>query len=101
MKQAQSETAEYRSANSWWLRSSPAPGRWQRTDKPTASSLREMERSYSWSIGRVFLALLQAAWLLLILPFRLVFWVIAWLGRITAIVLGFSLMVVGMALWAG
>jgi len=35
------------------------------------------------------------------LPFRLIFWMIAWAGRLTAVLLGFLLMVVGMALWAG
>jgi hypothetical protein len=35
------------------------------------------------------------------LPFRLIFWMIAWLGRLTVAVLGFMLMVVGIVLWAG
>ncbi len=35
------------------------------------------------------------------LPFRLVFLAIAWVGRLAAIVLGFCLMVIGIALWAG
>lgn len=38
---------------------------------------------------------------MVLLPFRLVFSLIAWLGRLTALVLGFGLMVVGMALLAG
>jgi hypothetical protein len=45
--------------------------------------------------------LLGVLWYLISLPFRLIFWMIAWLGRLTAIVLGFTLMVVGIALWAG
>ncbi len=49
----------------------------------------------------MFFALLAAIWLVATLPFRLVFWMIAWMGRLAALVLGFSLMVVGMALWAG
>jgi len=47
------------------------------------------------------LNLLRTFWYVVTLPFRLVFWTIAWVGRLTAIVVGFSLMVVGMALWAG
>jgi hypothetical protein len=47
------------------------------------------------------LALLGALWFVVALPFRLVFWTIAWLGRLTGVVLGFVLMVVGMALLAG
>ena len=35
------------------------------------------------------------------LPFRVVFWTVAWVGRLVAISLGFSLMVVGIALLAG
>ena len=35
------------------------------------------------------------------LPFRLVFWLIAWLGRLTGLAVGFSLMVVGMVFLAG
>ena len=49
----------------------------------------------------MLVALLAALWFVVTLPFRLVFWVIAWLGRLTGVVLGFTLMVVGMALWAG
>jgi hypothetical protein len=45
--------------------------------------------------------MLAAVWFLVTLPFRLIFWLIAWAGRLTAVLLGFSLMVVGMALWAG
>jgi hypothetical protein len=46
-------------------------------------------------------ALFRAVWFLVALPFRLVFWTIAWLGRMTGVVLGFLLMVVGVALLAG
>jgi len=49
----------------------------------------------------MFLTLFGGLWFVVSLPFRLVFWTIAWLGQITAVALGFMLMVVGMALWAG
>lgn len=38
--------------------------------------------------------------MLITLPFRVVFWAIALLGRLTGLILGFSLMVVGIAVWA-
>jgi hypothetical protein len=40
-------------------------------------------------------------WFLVTLPFRLVFGMIAWLGRLTGVALGFGLMVAGMFLLAG
>jgi hypothetical protein len=49
----------------------------------------------------MFVSTLTVLWFVTTLPFRLLFWVIAWMGRLTAVVLGFALMVVGMALWAG
>jgi hypothetical protein len=39
-------------------------------------------------------------WLVLTFPARLAFRTIAWLGRLTVTLLAFSLMVVGIALWA-
>jgi hypothetical protein len=46
-------------------------------------------------------SLLAALWFTVTLPFRVTFWIIAWLGRLTAALLGFLLMVLGVALWAG
>jgi hypothetical protein len=51
--------------------------------------------------GEILVTAAAGVWFVLSLPFRLIFWTIAWLGRLTAMVLGFTLMVVGMALWAG
>jgi hypothetical protein len=48
-------------------------------------------------LGAVF----GAIWWLVALPFRLLAWVVTALGRFAALILGFVLMVVGMALWAG
>ena len=42
-----------------------------------------------------------AIWSIVRLPFRLVFGLVEWLGRLTAFLLGFVLMVIGVALWAG
>jgi hypothetical protein len=48
-------------------------------------------------VGAVF----GTIWRVVTLPFRLLAWVVEWLGRITAFALGFLMMVVGVALWAG
>ncbi|HEV3166567.1 MAG TPA: hypothetical protein VGZ22_21260 [Isosphaeraceae bacterium] len=45
--------------------------------------------------------MLDAFWAILSLPFRLLAWIVELLGRMAALVLGFCLMVVGVALWAG
>lgn len=45
--------------------------------------------------------MMQALWSVLSLPFRLLAWVVELLGRLAALIVGFSLMVVGVALWAG
>jgi hypothetical protein len=46
-------------------------------------------------------ALGGATWWVVSLPFRLVFWTIALLGRVTGVMVGFVLMVLGMFLLAG
>jgi hypothetical protein len=43
----------------------------------------------------------RALWWVVLLPFRLLFRVVELLGRATALILGFVLMVVGVALSAG
>jgi len=45
--------------------------------------------------------ILAALWFTVTLPLRLAFWIVAWLGRLSAVLLGFLLMVLGVALWAG
>jgi hypothetical protein len=59
------------------------------------------ERSSASRWSAILITLIAALWFTVSLPFRLVFRIIAWLGRLTAVLLGFALMVVGMALWAG
>jgi hypothetical protein len=46
-------------------------------------------------------SVLGTIWAVITLPFRLVVWVVEMLGRLTGLVVGFALMVIGMALWAG
>lgn len=45
-------------------------------------------------------ALFGTLWWVVTLPFRLVIGLVEWFGRLTALALGFALMVVGVALWA-
>ena len=101
MKQAQSETTRYRPAGRWWGGEPVVLRARHRTDRPFDPGARQTPRSNAWSLGRVILALFSVLWFLVTLPFRLVYRIIAWMGRVTAVILGFSLMVVGMALWAG
>ena len=101
MKQAQSETTRYRPAGRWWAGEPVALPIQRRSERPFDSGALEVERSSSGSLVHVLVVLIAALWFMATLPFRLVFWLIAWMGRLTAVLLGFSLMVVGMALWAG
>jgi hypothetical protein len=55
----------------------------------------------SWTWGGAILGLFRAIWFVITFPFRLVYLTIALLGRLTGLVLGFSLMVVGTALVLG
>jgi len=58
----------------------------------------------SWIIlplGRLTVGIIAAIWYLITLPFRLLIGIIGIMGRLVGLILGFSLMVVGMALWAG
>jgi hypothetical protein len=110
MKQAQSGTSSHLLASrSRWRPLGPGaprpmgPGRHRDSSGFGSGSggLGSTAAGLAWSSGRVVLALLAAAWFLATLPFRLVFWVIAWLGRLTGIATGFALMVAGMFFLAG
>ena len=46
-------------------------------------------------------AVLGTLWAILTFPFRLLAWGVDLLGRVTALSIGFVLMVLGVALWAG
>ncbi len=64
------------------------------TVRPQASRIAHLLRRLT--VGDV-----AAIWDLITLPFRVLIGIIGVLGRLAGIILGFSLMVVGMALWAG
>lgn len=78
--------------------SSAPAGSWsrRRVDRPKCEPAAP-ERS--WVV--VVFAPVVLLWFLITLPFRVVFWLIAMLGRLAGVVLGFGMMVVGMALGAG
>jgi hypothetical protein len=101
MKQAQSETSRYRPAGSWWTVDSMRLHSQRRTDRPSGANALELHHPSTRSFGQLFVSMLAGVWFLVTLPFRLIFWTIAWAGRLAAVFLGFSLMVVGIALWAG
>jgi hypothetical protein len=45
--------------------------------------------------------MLDAIWSVVTLPFRILAWAVELLGRLAALIVGFGLMVVGVAFWAG
>jgi hypothetical protein len=96
MKQAQSETVRNASSGRAWPRRVAAPYGWRR---PLGAGVQVLERPSSWA--EICLGCLSTFLSLITLPFRLIFWTIAWVGRLAAILLGFCLMVVGIALGAG
>ena len=101
MKRTQSETSWYYSQSRMQLRDPATTRTRPRTDGPPAREIKLVEGSGSWFWAEMCLGLVGTLWYLVTAPFRLVFWTIAWVGRLTAILLGICLMVVGIALWAG
>ena len=98
MKQAQSGTSPSSSvlAGRWSSIGSGAPRPMGLArHRPSARLGGPVSTAASW-LGRAVLALLAALWFIVTLPFRLVFWVMAVLGRLAGIAVGFTLMVVGM-----
>ncbi len=68
---------------------------------PFAGDFRGMSPTPSWSLFGVIAGVFRAIWFVITLPFRLVFMTIALLGRLTGLILGFVLIVVGTALLPG
>ncbi len=100
MKQVQSDTTLDHWVGHGRARNAIAHRRHQRVDSYEDTGVRKTVPPRSWSWTGIVVTLLSAIWFTIILPFRLVFWLIALLGRMTGVILGFLLMVVGMALWA-
>ena len=108
MKQAQSGISSHlvHGRDRWW---SPGPGaprpmglvRRRGSIGSRAGRIGSAAGGVAWSTWRAVLILLGAAWSVATLPFRVAFWAIAWLGRLTGIAIGFALMVAGMFFLAG
>jgi hypothetical protein len=101
MKQAQSETARSASPGRVWPHDPGAARSWRSANRPVGAKVQFPQTPGSWSWAETCLSVLGTLWYVITSPFRLVFWTVAWVGRLAAILLGFSLMVVGIALWAG
>jgi hypothetical protein len=109
MKQVHSGTPRSPLAGSWWTRSgrgSPDPGPVAPRPKDPADvrfadDFRGTYPMPSWTWIGAIVGLFRMTWYVITFPFRLVFLTIALLGRLTGLVLGFSLMVVGTALLLG
>jgi hypothetical protein len=99
MKQAQSGTGRYVLSGRAWPGDAAGHLSSHITSRPLNTQAHALERRTSWL--EICLSVLGTIFSLCLLPFRLVFLMIAWVGRLAAIALGFCLMVVGIALWAG
>jgi hypothetical protein len=100
MKQVQSDTTLDHWVGQGRARNVIARRRHQRVDSYEETGAHAIARSNPWSWTGFAVAFLSVIWFTISLPFRLTFWLIALLGRLTGVILGFLLMVVGMALWA-
>jgi hypothetical protein len=101
MKQVQSGTTRPLLAGRWWTIGSGSPRPMALGRRRSSAVLDGSGPTAAWSWGRAVLALLAGAWSVATLPIRLSFWLIAWLGRLTGIAVGFTLMVAGMFFLAG
>lgn len=113
MRQAQSAAVRPHAAARWWaVGSGPLdagsphataagyPVSPARSSDPAAAFTAGWMR-YLASAVRVLLAVLRGVWIVATLPIRGVFWLIAWLGRLAAVAMGFSLVAIGMFFLAG
>jgi hypothetical protein len=100
MKQVQSDTTLDRWVSWGKTRDALTRQRRRRVDGYQNAAARDVAQPSSWSWAGFAVSLLSTVWFLVGLPFRLTFSLIALLGRLTGVILGFLLMVVGMALWA-
>jgi hypothetical protein len=100
MKQVQSDITLDRWAGWGKARTTTARSVHRRVDTYEGATTQSLAKANSWSWTGAVVTVLSTIWYAVCLPFRLVFWLIALLGRLTGVILGFLLMVVGMALWA-
>ncbi len=107
MKQVHSVTTPrgYAPAGPWWALGSAVPRPMALRRRPArdagASASMGARPGPSWSWLRALAAVLGGVWFVATLPIRLAFGILALLGRLTGIAIGFLLMVVGMFFLAG
>ena len=101
MKQAQSEKARYDVSNRMRLGGQTAPRNRRRVDRLLTAEAPYVADAGQWHLVEALWSVLVTLWYVITAPFRLVFWTIAWVGRVTAVLVGFCLMVIGAALGAG
>jgi hypothetical protein len=101
MKQAQSEKARYDVSNRMRVGDQSAPRNRRRVDGFLTAEAPSVADARLWYWVETLSSVLLTLWYMVTAPIRLVFWTIAWVGRLTAVLLGFCLMVVGAALGAG
>jgi hypothetical protein len=100
MKQVQSDTTLNHWVGPGRARNTITPRKQRRVDRYEETGAHHPVQASSWSWMGIAVTVLSAAWLTVSMPFRLFFWLLALLGRLTGIILGFLMMVVGVALWA-
>jgi hypothetical protein len=83
------------------VREQAAPRRRHRAHGTLAAEAPYAPGAGAWFWVDMFWSVLSTLWYVITVPFRLVFWTIAWVGRVTAVLFGFCLMVIGIALGAG
>ena len=100
MKQAQSEKARYDLTSRTGLGGEAAPRSRRRVDRFLATEAPYAADASAWIWLETLSSVAGTLWYVITSPFRLVFWTIAWVGRVVAVLLGFCLMVIGIALGA-
>ena len=72
----------------------------RQTDCPLVLEKSVTQKPNSWLRAQRYLDLTKL-WYAFTWPFRLLFWTVAWIGRLSASGLGYCLMVIGIAVWTG
>jgi hypothetical protein len=72
----------------------------RQTDCPLVLEKGVTQGLNSWLWTQRYLDL-PMLWYAFTWPFRLLFWTVAWIGRLSASGLGYCLMVIGIAVWTG
>jgi hypothetical protein len=100
VQQTESETTRHASIGRSWYLGTEVPRAGGYLAKPfDPAAAQSTSNAGLWR--SIPVAALSTLLFVVTLPFRVVFWTIAWLGRIAVSALGFVFMVLGIVLWAG